>query len=167
MKKRGNIFLIEFIAVMPFLLAFFIYLQPYLLESYDESTNLKRFAEQSINILRSTEMNDLPQAVINDVPEEYLCLDCSVAKQILILMVNNNLTKAMNLSNSSFANLIPSRFKVGIQIFGGDIGNEGIEIYLRGNTPAESIMVHSTIVDYYDENPRTTDVYMLQVKVWT
>jgi len=162
--KKGNIFLIEFAVVMPFLLAFFIYMQPYLTESPDESRNLFNYAEQSVFSLRNFQVDDLDTYAKSTIPEEYECTFCSLGRQISILMLNQDYVSATNLSNSTFAPLIPPTYKVSVALIDEDF-NEN-EIVLRANSTRNSVMAQSMLVSGVALTSKSTEVYILQVRVW-
>jgi len=159
--KKGNVFLIEFMIVIPFLLAFFIYMQPYLKDTVHDSDILGNYAGQSIATMRTTQVAELESAVRAFIPAEHRCMDCSVSRQVAILMYYGEEDPARKLTESVVGRFVPSNYGVSIVLTGASIND--LEYNVRNIGINNSIIIHGTYVSSIEES--SNDVFLLQVKL--
>ena len=162
MRKRGIIFIMDFLIAISLLFAFFVYVKPYMTPTTSAAPILRNYAEQSVAYLRELPMDAADNNTVNIIPVEYLCMECVMSEQISILMLNDKNT-AGKVANLTLADFIPHRYGFGVALMGEDYEDD---IVLRDGETDEDLMAHSTLVSRLGKEEGIDKLYLLQVRVW-
>ncbi|MCK5282265.1 MAG: hypothetical protein KAK00_02555 [Nanoarchaeota archaeon] len=161
--EKSNVFLIEFMVVVPLLIAFLIYFMPYMISDSNEMGALKNYAGESTTLMRDLKVFDLDNRSLELIPSDIICLDCSLSKQLAILILNNSLDAAKNISNSIFADLIPDKYGCSLSLIGKGFEEE---VIIRDIIEDSGLMADDTIVSGVRSPAEADDVLLLQIRIW-
>lgn len=164
--KKADLFIIDAIIALAVLVAVLLYVQPYFNSSSNQQNRLNElgnYAEQSIVLLRNTNVSSLGKDEMDIIPESVRCPDCRLSRQFALLIISNNGEIVKNISNQSLSNLIPNLYGFSISLIGE---NYEKEIIIRNSSENLNLAAQRTLVSGLENPNNPEDLMLLQVKVW-